>query len=249
MEIILGMDVSTHCVGMTIASYEDNKIEILEVTHLRLKVNKKIKGIESLLIKSNLLKDKLLTFKNYHISRVIIEEPQFNPNNELNNTILKFNGIISQDIYNVLGVIPEFITSNEARKFAFPGLMAIRKFNKHGDTYSLEHIIDSIKKNELIFFGGFHYDISKKYVLFNELVNLFPHLEWVYDKEGNLTNENFDASDSLIAILGFLNKEQYSDVEPKIVKYDTQVIDDTNCINYSYEFCGKVFDKKIVLEK
>ena len=148
MEIILGMDVSTHCIGMSIASVDNDKIDILEITHLRLKVSKKIKGIKSLLVKSQLVKEKLKTFTNYHISRVIIEEPQFNPNNELNHTMLKFNGIISQDIYEILGIVPQFITSNDARKFAFPELMSIRKFNKKGNIYSLDHIKKSISNNE-----------------------------------------------------------------------------------------------------
>lgn len=248
MEIILGLDVSTHCVGMTIAAHEGEEIKVLEVTHLRLKVNKKIKGIKSLLIKSKLFNEKLMTFKKYHISKVIIEEPPFNPNHELNNTILKFNGILSQDIYNTLGVIPEFISSNEARKFAFPGLMAVRKFNKHGEVYSLDHIVSSIEKDELIFFGGFHYDISKKYVLFNEILNLFPNLKWAYDKNGDLANENFDALDSLVSIVGFLNKEKYKDCKPHITKWSKQTIDDKQCIEYCYGFCDKIFDKKIVLE-
>ena len=145
MEIILGMDVSTHCIGMTIASIEADNIEVLEMTHLRLKVNKKIRGIEALLVKSQLLKEKLESLKEYHISRVIIEEPQINSNKELNYLIFKFNGMVSQNIYDIMGIIPEFITSNDARKFAFPELIAIRKFNKQGNIYNKERIIQSIQ--------------------------------------------------------------------------------------------------------
>ena len=248
MEIILGMDVSTHCVGMTIASVENDKIDILEITHLRLKVNKKIKGIESLLIKSKLLKEKLETFKNYHISKVIIEEPQFNPNNELNHTMLKFNGIISQDIFDTLGVIPEFITSNNARKFAFPELMSIRKFNKKGEVYCLSHIENSIINNELVLFGGYHYDISKKFILFNLLNDKFPNINWIYNKNGELTNENFDASDSLICILGYLNYQKYKDDKPIISGHKIYKVDNINTVEYSFKFCDKIFIKKIVLE-
>ena len=248
MDIVLGMDVSTHCVGMTIAAITDEKIDILEITHLRLKVNRKIKGIEGLLIKSKLLKEKLQTFKNYHISKVVIEEPQFNPNNELNHMMLKFNGIISQDIYEILGIIPVFITSNDARKYAFPNLMSIRKFNKKGENYTLDHILNSIKNNELILFGGFHYDISKKFILFNELNTLFPNLNWVYNEKGELTNENFDASDSLICIIGYNNKIKFNDTKPIITHYKNYIVDGKQCIEYSFNFCDKVFDKKIVLE-
>lgn len=248
MEIILGMDVSTHCVGMTIASVDNDKIEILEITHLRLKVNKKIKGIESLLIKSKLLKEKLETFKNYHISKVIIEEPQFNTNKELNTTMFKFNGIISQDIYNILGIIPEFITSNDARKYAFPELMSIRKFNKRGDIYGIDYIKKSIKNNELVLFGGYHYDISKKFILFNLLNDKFPNINWVYNKNGELSNENFDASDSLICILGYINYQKYKDNKPTIIDSQINQVENVDVIEYSFKFCDKIFDKKIVLE-
>ena len=43
MDIILGLDVSTACIGLTLAKEEDGKIDILEVTHFRLKVPSKIK--------------------------------------------------------------------------------------------------------------------------------------------------------------------------------------------------------------
>lgn len=248
MEIILGLDISTHCIGMTICSVEDNMISVMEITHLRLNVPKKIKGVESLLIKTNLLKDKLKTFTQYHISKVIIEEPQINPNKELTNMLLKLNGMISVVIYEVLGIVPNFITSKTARMFALPELMGIRKFNKNGVPYKTEHIINSIKNNELVLFGGYQWDISKKYLIFNIISTQFPNIKWLYNSDGDLSNENFDACDSLICILGFLKKEKYNTSQPLITTYNCENIDNKTIINYTFTFCDNSFDKKIIID-
>ena len=105
--IILGLDVSTRCIGSTVASLDDDgAIKILEISHLRLKTPSKIKGTKSLFLKSDLFKQKLKDkYMKYYITDVIIEEPLISSNNsETAATLMRFNGMISQSVKDILGV-------------------------------------------------------------------------------------------------------------------------------------------------
>ena len=156
--------------------------------------------------------------------------------------------MVSVVIYEVLGVTPDFITSKTARMFALPELMGVRKFNKNGVPYKTDHIINSIKNNELILFGGYQWDISKKYLIFNIISTQFPDIKWLYNTDGDLGNENFDACDSLICILGFMKKEKHKTSTPLITSYNCEKVEDKTIISYSFTFCDNVFNKKIIID-
>ena len=251
MEIILGLDVSTKCIGVTIAKLDDDyNLKLLEITHLRPKISTKIKGIECLLLKSKIFSDNLIKFKDYHITKVVIEEPLISSNNSITaSTLLKFNGMISQYVYNILNIIPEFISSYDARKYAFPELMSIRKYNKKGEEYPLKKIRKSLKNNELVLFGSYQWDCDKKLILWNKINELYPNIPWVYKKNGELKDENFDASDSLVCVLGYVNLLQFKDCECNIIDFKEHNCDNGTIINYQTIFCEKIFDKKIEISK
>ena len=242
--IILGLDVSTRCIGSTVASLdEDGTIKILEISHLRLKIPTKIKGTKALFLKSDLFRDKLKDkYTKYYITDVIIEEPLIGSNNsETAATLMRFNGMISQSVKDVLGIIPEYISSYDARKYGCPSLMAVRKYNKHGDTYPYKKVQQAINKDELVLFGAYPFDCAKKFILWNYVSEKFPDIQWDYNKKQELKDENFDASDSLMCVLGYVSKCKYGDTEPHIVNCDSK----KDRIEYVVDFCGKQFNKVI----
>lgn len=254
MEIILGLDVSTQCIGLTLAKEDDGRIDILQVTHFKLKASSKVKGTESLFIKSAYFSDVLESYKDLsrfnisaHISKVVIEEPLIGSNNsETVSTLLRFNGMISQSVYIILGVIPEFISSYDARKYAFPELMSIRKYNKKGDIYPLTKIRHALKNNELVLFGGYDWNCAKKEILWNKLAEMFPDIQWVYDKKGDLKKENFDASDSLVCVIGWVRKMMYKDSPgPFIVEYSEKACPNGVQFQYVTQFCDVKYNKII----
>lgn len=249
--IILGLDVSTRCIGSTVASLDESgEIKILEISHLRLKVSSKIKGTKSLFMKSELFREKLREkYLNYYITDVIIEEPLIGSNNsETVATLMRFNGMISQTVKDVLGVVPEYISSYDARKYGCPSLMAVRKYNKLGEAYSYKKIISAIKKNEVVLFGAYPFDCAKKFILWNYVSEKFPGIQWEYDKKGELKDENFDASDSLMCVLGYVSKCKYGDEEPSILEYSTsKTKDKSTLIKYTVSFCGQTFIKMLEL--
>ena len=217
--IIMGLDISTTCIGICLMEYNEKNPngKIIELTHVNPKVNKKINKIESLFVKKQIFNDEFLSlWKDKGITRVIIESPLLQSNNvNTVGTLLQFNGMISDCIYNVLGIVPEYISSYEARKYSFPELMAIRKYGKDGEKYNNEKILKAIKKNNFVLFGAYPWDIDKKIIIQSKVAELFPDIQWLYDKHGELNKENFDACDAYVACLGYLKKEKYGEIDVK----------------------------------
>ncbi len=247
--IILGIDVSTSCLGVSLVKYDGNDIEILKISQVKPKVSKDIKGTEALFLKTKQFKEQFIEkYKNFGLTDIVIEEPL--PNSQNNNTVttlLRFNGMISQSIYEATGVVPKYITSYDARKYAFPELMAIRKFNKKGEIYPSDKIKRALKKNELVLFGNYPWDCLKKHILLDKVSELFPNIEWKYNKNGELKTENFDASDSLVCVLGYINKEKYNDSKAIVKEYKVENINNNIYFKYQVEFCDRLFDKTIIL--
>lgn len=253
IRVILGIDISTACLGVSLAKYDGANIEILQISHVKPKISKKIKGTEALFLKTKQFKEEFIEkYKDFGLTDIVIEEPL--PSSQNNNTVttlLRFNGMISQSIYEATGIVPKYISSYDARKYAFPELMAIRKFNKKGEQYDEKKIKRALKNNELVLFGNYPWDCQKKNIVWNKISEQFPNIHWEYNKKGDLKTENFDASDSLVCVLGYVNKEKYSEDIPKITEYKQENIKlDNNSINrfkYNVKFCDRNFEKIIDL--
>ena len=71
----------------------------------------------------------------------------------------------------------------------------------------------------------------------------------MYDKNNELKDENFDASDSLICVMGYVSKLKYGDTEPEVVCVNAVLNDKLITYNYTYKFCNQEFTKSITVEK
>lgn len=204
-EFILALDVSTSTIG--IALFEDlgvkGKLKLLHHVSPKVKPQPENK-MEELFKKVEIFEKEFLSnYADFGITKVIIEEPLLQSNNVYTiATLLRFNGMISKSVYDTLGVVPEFISSYDARKYAFPELMAVRKFKKDG-TPLTEKQID---KNQPVLFGGYDFDVDKKYVLWGKVAELEPQVTWFYDKKNKLKKETFDTSDAYVAARGYMFK-------------------------------------------
>lgn len=233
----MGLDVSTRCVGISLLSVEEGKEpEMIVVTHLRPKIPTKVKGTEALFMKSRIIGAEIKKYSVLGVTDVVIEEPLVGSNNANTvATLLRFNGMISQSVYDSLGVVPTFISSYEARKYACPQLMEIRKFTKSGELVPRQKVLKAINKGDLVLFGGYSFDCAKKFILWNIMTERYPDIQWQYKPNGELKDENFDASDSLICALGFIAREKYGEDEPSIVEWTEK----GDSVEYVTEFCGK----------
>lgn len=231
-KIYMGLDVSSTCIGISIVIDDGSEYgKIIELTHIKPKVSSKIKGIEQLFLKKKIFEEFLIKYKDFGIDEVIVEEPLLRSNNVLTvSTLLRFNGMISDCVYNVLGVVPQYISSYEAREYSFPELMSIRKYGKDEKQYEHSKIYREIKNCKLVLFGGYPWTIDKKTVIQGKVAEIFPDIEWLYDKKGELKKENFDGADSYVCVLAWLNKQRYGEL-----KFSSEIIGESNDGNGNHE--------------
>jgi len=240
--VFLGCDVSTTTIGICLIEDDGSPYgKILELTHINPKVPKKTDDDEKLYIKKKLFNEFIQKYKGINISGAVIEEPLMKSNNVYTvSTLLRFNGMISDCIYNELGVIPKYISSYDARKYSFPELNGIRKYAKDGSQYEYSKIEKDIKKAKFTLFGSYPWEIDKKTVMQEKVSEIFPNIEWLYDKKGELKKENFDACDAYVAVLGWLNREKYGNLE-----FSSEIIGESNDgdgtieINYVVKYWDK----------
>lgn len=251
---ILGLDISTACIGVCVVRDYGNsdKPELLYIGHKTPKIPRKIRGIESLFLKKQIFEEQFIPeiANNYDITDVVIEEPLLSSNN-VNTvaTLLRFNGMISESIYRILEVVPNFISSYDARLYSFPELVSIRKYNKKGEEYPLKHVKKAIEDNKTVLFGSYPFDVDKKTVMMN-MVNELYHdgeIEWIYNKKNELKKENFDACDSLICALAYVNINHHGldDIKIEDVKYSTTEYNVK--IDYKTRIWNKAYNKTIIL--
>lgn len=243
-DIILALDISTATIGICLLLDDGSKYgKIIELTHICPKAPRKSDKHEALFIKTDMFKDKILSkYKNYGITKCVIEAPLLSSNNsETVATLLQFNGMISLAVYNELGIVPKYISSYEARKYAFPELMGIRKYGKNEKQYEFSKILKSIKDSKLVLFGSYPWTVDKKVIMQEKVADIFPQIEWIYNKKGELAKQNFDASDAYIALLGQLNKERNGELNFKVsnVLYNAEKSE----IKYTVSFWGNSEDR------
>lgn len=248
--IIMGLDVSTVCIGVSIvADFGEGIPEILKITHVSPKVPSKIKGIEALLLRNDIFEKEFLpTLMDMGITDVVIEEPLLSSNNSYTvGTLLRFNGMICNSVYRVLSIIPNFISSYDARTYSFPDLLALRKFNKKGEQLKLSQIKKSIKDNHVVLFGDYPFDIDKKTIMMNKVNEMYPNIDWILNTKGEIKKENYDACDSLVCVLAYINVNRYGVENPVISQSIIHENADETNIQYTMELWGEQITRKLTL--
>lgn len=183
---VLGLDVSTKTIG--VALFDIQNRELLELTHVSPVPKPKVEDkIEELILKSNIFRQKLEGYAGMGIKYVVIEEPLLNSNNVYTvGTLMRFNTLVCKEVYDILGVVPQFISTYNSRKFAFPEL------------------VQENDKGKFVLFGGLPKTIDKKNVIWDLVAKQEPQITWMYTKNNTLKKENFDMTDSYTCALGFM---------------------------------------------
>jgi len=189
---VLGLDISTKTIGWALFDIQGR--ELLELTHIspRPKMEKgNDDKVKELIFKSEIFGEKLKQYVNLGIVKVIIEEPLLNSNNIYTiQTLLRFNSFICKEVYDILGIVPEFISTYNARKYAWPELV------KEND------------KGKYVLFGGLPKDIDKKMLIWEKVAKREPQITWGYTKNNTLKKENFDQTDAYTCVLGYMNSKE-----------------------------------------
>lgn len=191
-EFLWGLDLSTTNVGLALW---DLNGQLIELKHLELKVDKNIIPEERYIYKANIFREYVIEFKerlkndyNGVLKHIIIEEPLGGSNNI--NTVamlFEFNGICRYIMYDVFGLIPFKISVNQSRRIFLPEFLENRKVK--GETVQ----VLSIPK-----------DIDKKEYIWKRVSEMYPSIEWIYNKNGKPKTMCYDMSDAVVVSLGGL---------------------------------------------
>lgn len=186
---VLGLDISTKTIGWSLFDIQTQKL--LELTHISPVIKPQPEDkIEELLMKVNSVEERLKEYKNFGIKKVIIEEPLLNSNNIYTiATLIRYNSMISKSIYDILGVVPSYISTYNARKFAWSGLL-----QDNG-------------KGKKVLFGGLPKDADKKEIIWRLVSGAEPQIVWQYTRNNTLKKENFDQADAYTCVMGFMKQE------------------------------------------
>ena len=185
---VLGLDVSTKTIGCSLFDIQTR--ELLELTHFSPVIKPKQENkIQELLMKVDAFEEKLNGYRNLGITKVVIEEPLLNSNNVWTvGTLLRYNSMISKSIYDILGIVPDYISTYNSRKFAWPEL------------------IQKNDKNKFVLFGGLPKDVDKKDLIWKQVSEKEPQITWLYTKNNTLKKECFDMADSYTCVLGHMKE-------------------------------------------
>ena len=187
---VLGLDVSTKTIGWSL--FDIKSQELLELTHFSPVIKPKVDDkIQELLLKVKAFEEKLEGYRNLGITHVVIEEPLLNSNNVWTvGTLLRYNSMITKSNYDILGIVPSFISTYNSRKYAWPELVQQNDKGKH------------------VLFGGLPKDIDKKEIIWKKVSEKEPQIRWLYTKNNTLKKECFDMADSYTCVLGYMNEKE-----------------------------------------
>jgi|TARA_R110002012_G_scaffold128329_4_gene280696 hypothetical protein len=186
---VLGLDISTKTIGW--ALFDIQKKELLELTHFSPKIKGEHSKIEEMMLKTEQFKNKILDYVNIGITKVIIEEPLLNSNNiRTVSTLMRYNSFITRVIYETLGLVPEFISTYNSRKYAFPEL-----FTENN-------------KGKKVLFGKYEVGCDKKNIIWQHVSDKEPHLTWTYTRNNTLKKENYDMADAYTCVRGLMKQKE-----------------------------------------
>ena len=186
---VLGLDISTKTIGWSLFDIQTQKL--LELTHVSPVIKPKPEDkVEELLGKVDAFEEKLAEYKDFGITKVIIEEPLLNSNNVWTvGTLLRYNSMITKSIYDILGVVPHYISTYNSRKYAWPDL------------------VQDNGKGKQVLFGGLPKDIDKKELIWQRVSAAEPQIVWLYTRNNTLKKECYDQADAYTCVQGYMRQE------------------------------------------
>ncbi len=181
------LDISTTNIGMALW---DSKGKLVELTHLKLDVDKSIPEEIRYLEKARTFKRHAIAFnervkREYKttIQNVIVEEPLMHTPVNIVTTakLLGFNAICSYILDEIFEVPPYHISVYKSRKLFCPELINVKK-----------------QKGKIKETLSFPKDVDKKVYLWNKVAKMEPSVKWHYKKNGTVKETSFDMSDAYV---------------------------------------------------
>ena len=82
----------------------------------------------------------------------------------------------------------------------------------------------------------------------NKVNEMYPNIEWILNTKGEIKKENYDACDSLVCALAYVNVNRYG-IEKPIISQSIIHENDNNEteIHYTMKLWGKEFERDLIL--
>ena len=174
--VFLSFDISTSCIGVSI--FNEN-FELRSVKALKMTKTKDCQE-DPEIIKGDGFKKFVEELNIYEIIDIFVEEPLVKSNNVYTvNKLLKFNGICSYILRDVLGIIPKFMSVDEVRRVFCPEMT---EYDAKKNKFTLK-----FKSRK----------IDPKTYIFEKISKDYENISWLFNKNGKLQTENFDITDSI----------------------------------------------------
>ena len=174
--VFVSFDISTSCIGVSI--FNEN-FELISVKALKMTKNKDCND-DPEIIKGDGFKKFVQELQIYDIIDIFVEEPLVKSNNVYTvNKLLKFNGICSYILRDILGHIPKFMSVDEVRRLFCPEMTEY----------------DAKKDKTILKFKS--RKIDPKSYIFEKIANEYANIDWIKDKNGKFKTENYDITDSI----------------------------------------------------
>jgi hypothetical protein len=174
--VFVSFDISTSCIGVSI--FNEN-FELTSVKALKMTTNKDCQD-DPEITKGDGFKKFVEELKIYEIIDIFVEEPLVKSNNVYTvNKLLKFNGICSYILRDVLGIIPKFMSVDEVRRIFCPEMT---EYDAKKNKFTLK-----FKSRK----------VDPKTYIFEKIAKDYENISWLFNKNGKLKTENFDITDSI----------------------------------------------------
>lgn len=174
--VFVSFDISTSCIGVSI--FNEN-FELTSVKALKMTTNKDCQD-DPEITKGDGFKKFVEELKIYEIIDIFVEEPLVKSNNVYTvNKLLKFNGICSYILRDVLGIIPKFMSVDEVRRIFCPEMT---EYDAKKNKFTLK-----FKSRK----------VDPKTYIFEKIAKDYENIAWLFNKNGKLKTENFDITDSI----------------------------------------------------
>ena len=174
--VFVSFDISTSCIGVSI--FNEN-FELTSVKALKMTTNKDCQD-DPEITKGDGFNKFVEELKIYEIIDIFVEEPLVKSNNVYTvNKLLKFNGICSYILRDVLGIIPKFMSVDEVRRIFCPEMT---EYDEKKNKFTLK-----FKSRK----------VDPKTYIFEKIAKDYENISWLFNKNGKLKTENFDITDSI----------------------------------------------------
>lgn len=207
---ILGLDVSTATVGISL--FEENG-KLLELNHISPIVKDDQFSREDILWEKASLIVEFLSqnYKAENVIEIIIEAPLISSKQFDTAALLNFFGGM---VYGMLRTHYKckinYITVDEARRYGLPELVGGKKNTLFG---VFNEILDRKFVNEY-----------KKMIVLSLVAQRYPSIIWLFNNNLMVDKKNFDRADSIVAVLGYKQKNKIWEVNEQDIVQTVEFI-------------------------